>query len=101
GIEAGEPAQEDVPYVLEEYDLDMELINSSEAAMLAEAKSRIDKEEPFVVFSWRPHSMFNQMDIKLLTNEKATDYFIASDVQAVANKDLKETAPDAYEFLSN
>src|SRR5699024_3098074 len=55
GIEAGEPAQEDVPYVLEEYDLDMELINSSEAAMLAEAKSRIDKEEPFVVFSWRPH----------------------------------------------
>jgi len=101
GIEAGEPAQEDVPKVLEEYDLDMELVNSSEAAMLAAARDSIDNNEPIVVFSWRPHSMFNHLDIKLLTNEKATDYFIASDVAVVANENLKEDAPEAYEFLSN
>lgn len=101
GIEAGEPAQEDVPKVLEEYGLDMELVNSSEAAMIAQTKVSLDKEEPIVLFAWRPHSMFNQMDIKLLTNEKATDYFIASDVSVVANEGLKEEAPDAYEFLSN
>jgi glycine betaine/proline transport system substrate-binding protein len=101
GIEAGEPAQEDVPIVLEEYDLDMELVNSSEAAMLAAARVSLENEEPFVVFAWRPHSMFNHMDIKLLTNEEATDYFIASDVAVVANDDLKERAPEAYEFLSN
>src|SRR5699024_3114257 len=71
-IEAGEPAVEDVPKVLEEYDLDMEMINSSEAAMIAATKVKVAAEEPVVLFAWRPHSMFNQMDIKLLTNEKAT-----------------------------
>lgn len=101
GIEAGEPAQEDVPKVLEEYGLDMELVNSSEAAMIAQTKVKLDNEEPVVLFAWRPHSMFNQMDIKLLTNEKATDYFIASDVAVVANENLKERAPDAHDFLRN
>jgi len=100
-IEAGDPAVEDVPKVIDKYDLDMEMVNSSEAAMIAATKAKLDNKEPVVLFGWRPHSMFNHLDIKLLTNEQATEYFIASDVSVVANEKLKEDAPDAYDFLSN
>lgn len=100
-IEQGDPAVEDVPKVIDKYDLDMEMVNSSEAAMLVEARERLKSEEPFVMFGWRPHSMFNSLDIKLLTSEKTPEYFESSTVYVVAESDLKEKAPDAYEFLSN
>lgn len=100
-IEKGDPAVEDVPKVIDKYDLDMEMVNSSEAAMMTEAKERLKDKEPFVMFGWRPHSMFNSLNIKLLTSEKAPEYFESSTVYVVAENELKERAPDAYEFLSN
>lgn len=100
-IEESDPAVDDIPHVVDTYDLDLETVHSSEAGMLTEAKSRIDEEEPVVLFGWRPHSMFEMLDIKLLTNEKATEYFESATVHIVAHKGLKKKAPDAYEFLSN
>ncbi|GGJ82200.1 glycine/betaine ABC transporter [Lentibacillus kapialis] len=100
-IAESDPAVKDIPKAIDKYDLDMKMVNSSEAAMLAAAKERIDKKKPVVLFGWRPHSMFNQLDIKLLTNNKAPNLFSSSTVHVVAHKGLKEKAPDAYKFLSN
>lgn len=100
-IEKGDPAVEDIPKVIDRYDLDMKMINSSEAAMLVAVKTKIEQEEPVVFLAWRPHSMFQLFDIKLLTKEKAEEYFNSATVYAVANKSLKDDAPEAYEFLSN
>jgi|SRR5699024_272007 len=100
-IEQSDPAVEDIPHVVDAYDLDLEALHSSEAAMLTGAKSKIENEEPVVLFAWRPHSMFDLLDIKLLTNEKATEYFESSAVRTVAHKGLKEKEPEVYEFLSN
>ncbi len=43
--------------------------------------------------------MFNKFDIKVLTNEKG--FFETSSVEVITNSELKENAPEAYEFLSN
>lgn len=43
--------------------------------------------------------MFNKFDLKVLTNEKG--FFETSSVQVITNSELKDNAPEAYEFLSN
>ncbi|HLR63303.1 MAG TPA: glycine betaine ABC transporter substrate-binding protein [Lentibacillus sp.] len=100
-ISESDPTVKEIPKLIDIYDLDMEMINSSEAAMLSAAKSKIEKEEPVVLFGWRPHSMFNLLDIKLLTNKKAPEVLTPSSIHVLAHKELKENAPEAYEFLSN
>lgn len=100
-IAESDPTVQEIPKLIDLYDLNMEMINSSEAAMLAAAKSKIEKEEPVVLFGWRPHSMFNLLDIKLLTNKEDTEILSPSSIHVVAHNELKENAPEAYEFLSN
>ena len=43
--------------------------------------------------------MFNKFDLKVLKNEQG--FFETSSVEVITNTDLKENAPEAYEFLSN
>lgn len=100
-IEEADPAVKDIPKVLDKNNITMEVLHSSEAAMLTVAKEKIKDKEPVVTFAWRPHSMFNLLDIKLLKNENATEFFNSSTVSTVSNKKLKDKAPEAYEFLSN
>ncbi|SFE24123.1 glycine betaine/proline transport system substrate-binding protein [Lentibacillus persicus] len=100
-IEESDPAVKDIPKAVDAYNLDLEMINSSEAAMLAATEEKIKNEEPVVLFGWRPHSMFNKFDIKLLTNEKIPEVLGSSAVHVVANKELEKEAPEAYEFISN
>ncbi|MBY7142421.1 glycine betaine ABC transporter substrate-binding protein [Virgibacillus sp. NKC19-3] len=100
-IEESDPTVEEIPKLIDIYDLDMEMTNSSEAAMLAAAKSKIEKEEPVVLFGWRPHSMFHLLDIKLLTNKNAPEVLTPSTIHVLANQELKDNAPEAYAFLRN
>src|SRR5699024_6212388 len=88
--------------VIDAYDLDIDLVTSSEQAILATAKDKIKNEEPVLFYGWRPHTMFQKFDLKILTNKEAPgDFFRGSSVHVIANKDLKDEAPEAYEFLSN
>lgn len=100
-IEESDPTVEEIPILIDLYDLDMEMINSSEAAMLADARTKIEREEPVVLFGWRPHSMFNLLDIKLLTNNIDPEILDPSTVHVVVHNELHQNAPEAYEFLSN
>lgn len=102
GIDAGDPAMENMEKVIDAYDLDLELITSSEASMLSAAEDKIENEEPVVFYGWRPHSMFQDFDLHILSNEDAPgDFFSGSSVNVIVPKDLEEEAPEAYEFLSN
>lgn len=100
-IEEGDPAMENLQKVIEKYELDIEQVNSSEGAMLAQAEKLIAQEKPVLFYGWRPHSMFAKYDAKILTNEKVTEYFSGSSVNVIVNKELKEKAPEVYEFLEN
>src|SRR5699024_5188471 len=100
-IEEGDPAMENLQKVIEKYELDIEQVNSSEGAMLAQAEKLIAQDKPVLFDGSRPHSMFTKYDAKILTNEKVTEYFSGSSINVVVNKDLAEKAPEVYEFFEN
>lgn len=101
-IEDGDPAMDELQELIDAYDeLDLELISSSEGAMLAAAKASTDDKEPILLYGWRPHSMFNDMGLKILTNEKHPEFFDGSSIHPIVNKDVQEKAPEAYELLDD
>lgn len=99
GIEAGAGATIESDEIIEAYEFDFKQVSSSEGGMLAQAQRLMEQEKPVVFYGWRPHTMFNKFDLKVLTNEKG--FFETSSVQVITNSELKDNAPEAYEFLSN
>ncbi|MFC7061990.1 glycine betaine ABC transporter substrate-binding protein [Halobacillus seohaensis] len=99
GIEEGASATEESDEIIEAYGLDMKQVNSSEGGMIAEASRKMAQEEPVVFYGWRPHTMFNKYDLKVIENDQG--FFGSSSVEVITNSDLKDKAPEAYEFLSN
>ncbi|SFL59415.1 glycine betaine/proline transport system substrate-binding protein [Gracilibacillus orientalis] len=99
GIEEGASVTQNIDKLIEDYELDMKQVNSSEGGMIAQAMRKMESEDPVVFYGWRPHTMFNKLDIKML--EDPQGIFESATVQVITNKELQEKAPDAYEFLSN
>src|SRR5690625_1353339 len=100
-IEDGDPAMDELQELVDAYELDVELMSSSEGAMLAAAKASTDQNEPILLYGWEPHSMFNDMDLKILTNEEHPEFFNGSAVHPVVHKDVQEKAPEVYEILND
>ena len=76
-----------------------ELIQGSTPAMMAEVDRATRAKEPIVFLGWRPHTMFQKYDIKLLEDPKGVweyDAWISG-----VNPGLKEKAPDFYNFVKN
>ncbi|MFA1822910.1 glycine betaine ABC transporter substrate-binding protein [Virgibacillus oceani] len=100
-IEDGDPAMDELQELIDAYELDVELINASEGAMLAAAKASTDQNEPILLYGWDPHSMFNDMGLKILTNEEHPEFFDGSSIHPIVHQDVKEKAPEAYELLED
>ncbi|MHB0777227.1 choline ABC transporter substrate-binding protein [Halomonas sp. WWR20] len=76
GIEAGNDGNEIIQQMIDDdaFGLgDWELVDSSEAGMLAELKSKTGNEEWMVFLGWEPHPMNTNFDMAYL--EGADDYF--------------------------
>lgn len=70
GIEPGASIMKTTDSALEEYNLDYNLIESSDAAMSTELGEYYEKEEPVVVTLWEPHWVFAENDMKFLDDPK-------------------------------
>lgn len=99
GIDEGAGMTTTSREMIEKYDLDIDYITSSEAAMLAQATKDIANEKPILFLGWRPHSMFAMWDLKIISD--ADNTFSTQEVHVLASTDLKERAPEAYALLSN
>ncbi|QGH33621.1 glycine/betaine ABC transporter substrate-binding protein [Gracilibacillus salitolerans] len=99
GIEEGASITGEIDGLIESYELDVTQVNSSEGGMIAQAMRKMESEEPVVFYGWRPHTMFNKFDIKVLEDPKGI--FETASVKVITNNEIQETAPDAYAFLSN
>ncbi|PSL42576.1 glycine betaine/proline transport system substrate-binding protein [Salsuginibacillus halophilus] len=99
GIEEGASVTEVNDDVIEEYELDMTQVNSSEGGMIAESMRLMESEEPVAFYGWRPHSKFYELDIKIIDDDRG--FFDDDEVHVVTNNELADQAPDVYEFLSN
>ena len=102
GIEAGAsfmPVIEDD--VIPAYNLDMKLVTSSTAGMLAEVQKKNAAKEPIVFTGWSPHWMNTKYDIVYLKDPKDAQgaFDDPSKITSVVNADLKEDDPTAYAFL--
>ena len=103
GIEPGAsfmPVIEDT--VIPDYNLDMKLVTSSTAAMLAEVQRKNAAKEPIVFTGWSPHWMNTKYDIVYLEDPKNAQgaFDDPSKITSVVNKDLKSDDPTAYAFLN-
>ncbi|WP_456272716.1 glycine betaine ABC transporter substrate-binding protein [Bacillus sp. AK031] len=99
GIEEGAGMTVTSREMIEKLGLNLEYVASSEGGMLAQAQRMMENEEPVLFLGWRPHPMFVNYDLKVL--ESPEDYFQTSEVHVITNNELKDEAPEAYEFLSN
>ena len=78
--------------VIPAYNLDMKLVTSSTAGMLAELQKKASAEEPIVFTGWSPHWMNNDYDIVYLEDPKDAQgaFDDPSRITCAVNKDLKD-----------
>ncbi len=85
--------------VVEGYDLDIEIIEGTLSAMMAEVDYAIRQEDPILFLGWRPHIMMRKYDVKVLEDPKG---FWELDGEYWGMRiNLEESAPDIYNYCKN
>src|SRR5699024_2979472 len=100
GIDAGAGIMKATEEAIPAYNLDFDLLTSSEAGMTATLKKAIDKKRWVVVTGWRPHWMFSRFDVKMLDDPKGI-YGQEEKIVAVAREGFKEDHPFVAKFIEN
>ena len=87
--------------VIPAYNLDMKLVTSSTAAMLAELQRKASAKEPIVFTGWSPHWMNLKYNIVYLDDPKNAQgaFDDPSKITCVVNKNLSNDDPASYAFL--
>ncbi|WP_373893772.1 glycine betaine ABC transporter substrate-binding protein [Virgibacillus sp. CBA3643] len=100
GIDAGSGLNQATEDMIEEYDTDIDLVDSSDAAMMATLGDAINNEEPIVFTAWQPHWMFEAYDIRFLDDPKGV-YEEDGSIHTMVREGLEEDEPEAYQILDN
>lgn len=89
--------------VIPAYNLDMKLVTSSTAGMLAEVQKKNAAKEPIVFTGWSPHWMNLKYDIVYLDDPKNAQgaFDDPSKITAAVNKNLSSDDPKAFAFLKS
>jgi glycine betaine/proline transport system substrate-binding protein len=87
--------------VIPEYNLNMDLVESSTPAMLAEVQRASNNQEPVAFLAWAPHWMNSKYNIRYLEDPKNAqgDFDEPMDVTTIVRTDLADDNPVAYEFM--
>jgi len=85
---------------LDEYGLEMELMEGTDATMVASLKQAIDNNEWVVVTGWTPHWKFARWDLKFLDDPKLV-YGETETINTMVRTGLKEDMPEVYELCDN
>lgn len=85
---------------IEEYELDYNLLFSSETAMIAELDKAYQEEESVVVTLWNPHWLFSDYDLKYLDDPKNV-FGDAGDLYYMSRQGFRDDHPEVIEWLNN
>src|SRR5699024_9139975 len=88
GFEPGAGTMETTEEMMEEYDLDYDLVDSSESAMISAVKDADEQEEPIVAPLWKPHFIFAEADMKFLDDPKKS-FGETEEIYMAAREDFK------------
>ena len=98
GLEPGTGSNRIQLLQIEQLELNYDLVESGEFAVLTELERRIAKGETMAFQLWRPHWVFGKYDLRLL--EDPSGNTPESIIMTVVNEDLLETAPDVCLLLN-
>lgn len=99
GIDPGAGLMVASDKVIEEYGLNINMVEGSDATMVAALKDAISREEWIIVTGWAPHWKFATWDLKMLEDPKG---ILGSEEQinTVTRVGLEEDMPEVFNFLS-
>ncbi|GAA0437908.1 glycine betaine ABC transporter substrate-binding protein [Lentibacillus halophilus] len=100
GFEPGAGTMKKTKDVINDYDLDYNLIESSEAAMIATIQEKVENEEPVVAPLWKPHDIFSKVDLKFLDDPQKT-YGETEKIYMASRDGFQSDYEDVYQWMSN
>ncbi|NLV22828.1 MAG: glycine betaine ABC transporter substrate-binding protein [Syntrophomonadaceae bacterium] len=100
GIDPGAGIMRCADQAIKDYNLNYQLIEGSDATMVAALKSAIDKQEWVVVTGWIPHWKFARWDLKTLEDPKKS-FGEEETINTIVRQGLKEDRPDVYALFDN
>lgn len=100
GIDAGAGIMGATRDAIEVYDLDLSLLESSDATMAAELRTSIENEEWIVVTGWTPHWKFAEFDLKFLEDPENV-YGDEETINTITRQGFGDDHPEVQSFLEN
>ncbi|MFZ0370991.1 MAG: glycine betaine ABC transporter substrate-binding protein [Halobacillus sp.] len=100
GFGPGAGTMEVTEDLIKDYELDFELLSSSESAMLAEIGEAVKNEEPIVAPLWSPHWVFSKYDLKFLDDPQNT-YGGVEKIHHATRQGFEEEYPEVSEWFKN
>ena len=100
GIDPGAGLMQASERALEEYGIELNLLEGSAAAMTAALESAYTNQEHIVVTGWTPHWKFSAYDLKYLEDPQGV-FGEAEAIHTVVTPELESENPEAFEFLNN
>lgn len=100
GIDAGAGVMSATNSAIDAYELELELLESGDAAMTIELRNAIRNEEWIVVTGWTPHWKFAEWDLKFL--EDPQEIFGGDEtINTVTSTTFAVDNPEVQAFLDN
>ncbi|MBT2218132.1 glycine betaine ABC transporter substrate-binding protein [Virgibacillus dakarensis] len=100
GFEPGAGTMEVTEQLIKEYDLDFELVPSSEPAMITSIGEAIKNKEAVVAPLWSPHRVFSEMDLKYLEDPKKV-YGDVEKIHHATRHGFADDFPEVDQWLKN
>ncbi|WP_440951939.1 glycine betaine ABC transporter substrate-binding protein [Methanococcoides sp. FTZ1] len=99
GIDPGAGVMLNTVSAIDIYNLDYELIPSSQAAMTARLGNAIANKEPIVVTLWSPHWAFSRWDLKYLDDPEGV-FGLEDNVDTLTRMGFEEDMPEVHSVLT-
>ncbi|MGE7186474.1 glycine betaine ABC transporter substrate-binding protein [Peribacillus sp. NPDC006672] len=100
GFDPGSGTMEVTEKLIEDYNLEFELIPSSEPAMLSEIKKAVENEKPIVATLWSPHGVFSKYDLKFLEDPQNT-FGSVEKIHHATRHGFEKDYPEVSEWFKN
>ncbi|MDM5188157.1 glycine betaine ABC transporter substrate-binding protein [Bacillus sp. DX4.1] len=98
GIEPGSSLMRLTDKTIKEYGIELNLIQSSEAAMMSELKKAYNQKKPVAVTLWNPHWAFSEFDLKYLKDPKKV-YGEKDDIYYSVRKGFEKDYPELIKYF--
>ncbi|WP_407313521.1 glycine betaine ABC transporter substrate-binding protein [Desulfosporosinus sp. SB140] len=92
GIDPGAGIMKTTDKALKDYNLSLNIVQGSEAAMLAALDKAYKDKKWIVITGWSPHWMFSKYDLKYLADPKNT-FGSSEGLHVLANKEFTQKQP--------